>query len=434
MPSPWPGRPPLPRELLIFEPDAEGHSQEWLQHLAEFVAADETAAAISVVAPAALCAALSQAMPLVAGSRVRLLPLTPRELKYCTHRSLSISAFARWWTMRRYLHRTGANAGFFLCLDLLCLPFALGLRARHKPIGGILFRPSVHYGAIGSYRPSPGERLRDLRKDLLYRLMLRNPTVRAVLSLDPFFPAHAVSRYNRGDKVTALPDPAQPELETADLNAVVDFAPPGRTGLLLFGYLTERKGPLMVLDALRLLPPAIAARVAVLFAGRVDPAIRDGIEVRRTTLAREQADLWLRIEDRRLARSELDALVARSDVVLAPSQRFVGSSGVLLWAARAGRPVLAQEFGLVGRLTLDHRLGAVADSSDPVSLAREIERMVVDGPQTFIDLSSAATFASSRTPQRFASIVLSSLFNGAPARQHSGPNMITTPAVNTVEN
>jgi hypothetical protein len=69
---------------------------------------------------------------------------------------------------------------------------------------------------------------------------------------------------------------------------------------------------------------------------------------------------------------------------------------------------LAQEFGLVGRLTRDHHLGAVADSSDPVRLADEIERMVVCGPQTFIDLSSATTFVSSRTPQRFASTVLSS--------------------------
>jgi hypothetical protein len=31
-----------PREVLILEPDAEGHAQEWLQHLVEFVAADAT--------------------------------------------------------------------------------------------------------------------------------------------------------------------------------------------------------------------------------------------------------------------------------------------------------------------------------------------------------------------------------------------------------
>ena len=74
--------------------------------------------------------------------------------------------------------------------------------------------------------------------------------------------------------------------------------------------------------------------------------------------------------------------------------------------ARAGRPVLAQSYGLVGRLTRDHRLGRVADSSDPVKLAAEIQRMVDGGPQSFIDLSSAADFAASRTPQRFASQVM----------------------------
>ena len=88
-----------PREVLILEPDAEGHAQEWLQHLAEFVAADPTVAAISVVAPAALCTALSRSMPVVPDGRIRFIALTPRELKLCTYSSLSVAAFARWWTM-----------------------------------------------------------------------------------------------------------------------------------------------------------------------------------------------------------------------------------------------------------------------------------------------------------------------------------------------
>jgi glycosyltransferase involved in cell wall biosynthesis len=398
-----------PREVLILEPDAEGHAQEWLQHLVEFVAADTTAAAISVVAPPALCAALSRSMPVVADGRIRFIALTPRELRLCTHRSLSIAAFARWWTMRRYLARTGADSGFFLSLDLLCLPLALGLRAMGKPIAGVLFRPSVHYRTLGKYQPSPAERLRDLRKDLLYRLTLRNPCVRAVLSLDPFFPAHAESHYNHGIKVRALPEPPIMVQPDGDAAPAVDFAPPGRVGLLLFGYLTERKGPLEVLDALRLLPTHISKRTALLLAGRIDPTIHSAIKERCAALARERPELWVRIEDRWLNRAELEILVARSDVVLAPYQRFVGSSGVLLWAARAGRPVLAQEFGLVGRLTRDHRLGAVADSSDPARLAHEIERMIVHGPQNFIDVSSAKTFALSCTPYRFASTLLSSL-------------------------
>jgi glycosyltransferase involved in cell wall biosynthesis len=407
MPSRWPpdGQ---PRRILIFEPDAEGHTLEWLQHLVEFVAADRNAAALSIVAPQTLCDALACAMPRGATDRVDLMALRAREERLCRHRSLVVASFARWWTMRHYLRRSGADAGFFLSIDLLSLPLAFGLGLDDRPVSGILFRPSIHYGTFGDYRSGWREKARDIRKDLLYRLMLRNPHVHTVLSLDPFFPHYATSHYACGDKVQTVPDPAFPLIGPAR-SAVggLDFPPTERIGLLLFGYLTERKGPLVVLDALKLLPDTVASRVAVLFAGRVDPAIRDAIERRRATLHQACPGLWLRIEDRRLAQDELERLVQRSDIVLAPYQRFVGSSGVLLWAARAARPVLAQDFGLVGRLTREHRLGAVADAGDPRAIARTIERMIAEGPQSFIDSVAAKRFAAVRTPQRFATVVLS---------------------------
>ncbi|MBV8190156.1 MAG: glycosyltransferase [Alphaproteobacteria bacterium] len=399
-----------PRRILILEPDAEGHSLEWLQHLVAFTTADKSAASLCIAAPAELCDTLARSTPPQLDHRIGLLRLLPREQERCTQRSLVVASFARWSVMRRYLRLSGADAGFFLSIDLLSLPLALGLGLDGRPVSGILFRPSIHYRTLGNYRPSLKEKLRDLRKDLLYRLMLRNRHVRTVLSLDPFFPRHAASHYAGGGKVLALPDPAFPLAASPCKGAgIADFPPAGRTGMLLFGYLTERKGPLVVLDALRLLPSKVAERVAVLFAGRTDPEIRAALEARRSSLQREQPQLWFQIEDRRLERDELEALVAQSDVVLAPYQRFVGSSGVLLWAARAGRPVLAQDFGLVGRLIRDHRLGAVADASDPAALAHAIERMVVEGPQSFIDTSSAKRFAAARTPDHFAAAVLSSL-------------------------
>jgi len=393
------------RKILIFEPDPEGHALEWLEHLMAF-AAERPDTEIWLLAPEALCRALAQARPAGAADRIRVVALSPLERRLCTLRLLSVSAFARWWTMRRHLRRSGAQHGFFLMLDLLSMPLALGLGAGGRRLSGILFRPSVHYSAIGPYKPSRGERLRDGRKDLLYRLMLRNPALERVLSLDPFFPVHARNRYARGDKVVALPDPANPPVDRGPASAP-GFAPGGRVGFLLFGYLTERKGPLALLDALFLLPRDVAARVAVLFAGRVDPALREQIKQRQSELARHHPDLWLRIDDRRLDQAELASLVRQCDVVLAPYQRFVGSSGVLLWAAVSGRPVLAQEFGLVGRLTRDHRLGVSVDASDPSHIAREIVRMVECGPSTFIDGAAAASFAASRSPQRFASLVLS---------------------------
>src|SRR5207237_3091484 len=117
-----------------------------------------------------LCQVLPRRLPPIAAVRCRLVALWPLERWLCTLRLLSVSAFARWWTMRRHLRRSGAQQGFFLMLDLLSLPLALGLGAGGKRVSGILFRPSVHYGTIGPYKPSRGERLRDGRKALLYRL------------------------------------------------------------------------------------------------------------------------------------------------------------------------------------------------------------------------------------------------------------------------
>jgi len=397
--------------VVILEPETEGHPQEWLQHLMEFIAGRDVGAPVWLVTPKALCHSLAKTMPPSVIGRVRLVALSASEQRLCTHRRLWVSAFARWLTMRRYLHYTGARSGFFLSLDLLSLPLALGLSARGKSVSGILFRPSVHYGALGPYRPSAAEKLRDLRKDILYRLMLRNRTLAMVLSLDPFFPAHAAARYSHGTKVQALPDPAHPPPTSDDTRpSPPDFKPQGRVGFLLFGHLTERKGPLALLEALALLEPHIGARIAVLFAGRVDPALRGSLELRRRMLISQHPEIWLRIEDRRLDAFELSALIRRSDVVLAPYQRFVGSSGVLLWAAREGRPVLAQDYGLVGRLTREHRLGLVADSSSPLSLAVEITRMVEEGPDSFIDKRAAQAYAASHTPHIFASIILSSVF------------------------
>src|SRR6266481_2013566 len=144
-------------KILIFEPDPEGHALEWLEHLMAFVAAERRDTEIWLVAPEALCQALSGALPAGSADRIRVVALSPLERRLCTLRLLSVSAFARWWTMRRHLRRSGAQHGFFLMLDLLSLPLALGLGAgRRRHLSGILFRPSVHYGAIGPYTPSRG--------------------------------------------------------------------------------------------------------------------------------------------------------------------------------------------------------------------------------------------------------------------------------------
>jgi glycosyltransferase involved in cell wall biosynthesis len=401
---------PAGRRLVVLEPDAEGHPREWLRHLIGFTAGMASDYIVWLVVAPEVCRDLTVDLATQSTGRVRVLPLTETERKLCTHRWLAVSGFARWWTMRRYLRLLGADAGHFLSIDHVTLPLALGLGASGRRLGGILFRPSVHYPALGYRRARWREWLRDARKAVLYQLMLLNDAVRVVLTLDPYFPAYAARRYVNGKKVQAVPDPAHPPVnETADDARLAEQLPRDRMVFLLFGYLTERKGVLALLHALHGLPADVAPRVAVVLAGKVEPAIRPQVRDLCQGIELDRPDLWLHVEDRRVSSGELDALVRRSDVVLAPYQRFVGSSGVLLWAARLGKPILTQEFGLLGRLVKDYQLGLAADCSDPPALAAAIRSFVRDGAEAFINRPAAHEFANSRTPQLFAEMVFDSL-------------------------
>ncbi|MBV8534425.1 MAG: glycosyltransferase family 4 protein [Alphaproteobacteria bacterium] len=400
------------RRLVVLEPDVEGHPREWLRHLINFTAAMGAGYTVWLVVAPEVCQDLTAELATQSTARVRVLPLTDAERKFCTHRWLAVSGFARWWTMRRYLRLLGADAGHFLSIDHVSLPLALGFRAAGRRLGGILFRPSVHYPQLGCRPTRWREWLRDARKELLYQLMLLNDAVRVVLTLDPYFPGYAARRYINGTKIRAVPDPAHPPVNGTDEDLRVAERPPDdRMMFLLFGYLTQRKGVLVLLEALREIPGDIARRVAVVLAGKVDPTIRAEVQNLCGCLAIEQPDLWLHLEDRRVSTGELDALVRRADVVLAPYQRFVGSSGVLLWAARLGKPILTQDFGLLGRLVKDYQLGVAADCSDSSALAAAIRSFVQNGAAAFINAPAAHDFANSRTPQRFAQMVFDSLLH-----------------------
>jgi len=401
----------VPPHLLIFEPDPRGHTLEWLEHIQRTAGTLSHSPRISFVVASSLAKALTDLEARsnsVAESRIEILSLTDREHDLCHHRNLVVSGFARWWIVRRYLRRTGANRVLFLALDHLSLPLGLGLGLLGSEISGILFRPSVHYRTFGAYQPGLKERLRDARKHVLYQGMLNNPNVRTVFSLDPYFPAYAAHQYRSGTKVIALGDPAHPVPQpTLSERTLAKTIPLGRTAFTLFGEITERKGVLPLLAALSLLPPQIAERVSLTIAGRIDRGLQRQVDDSAARVRSTHPSLWLHIENRRLTDGEVTALVQRSDFVLAPYQRFVGSSGVLLWAAQLGKPVISQEYGLVGQLTRDHGLGLAIDTTDPHAIAHAIVTAAERGPAVYGDPKSMRAFSAGQRPDHFAARILS---------------------------
>jgi glycosyltransferase involved in cell wall biosynthesis len=218
-----------------------------------------------------------------------------------------------------------------------------------------------------------------------------------------------------GSKVRALPDPVVvvPSAGTgsavgADLQDALRGDLPVFT---LFGAISERKGALRVLEALAQLSARELAGLRVVMAGRIEPDIAGEVAERSRVLAAAGGQAaCLRIIDRYLTTAELAWLVQQSSVLLAPYQRFVGSSGVLTWAADARKPVIAQSYGLVGALVRDYRLGLAVDTTDPARIAEALRSMA--RPDQVGRAAAAArwdAFCTGRSPDEFAAAVFAGL-------------------------
>jgi glycosyltransferase involved in cell wall biosynthesis len=84
----------------------------------------------------------------------------------------------------------------------------------------------------------------------------------------------------------------------------------------------------------------------------------------------------------------------------------VGSSGVLGWAAEARKPVIAQDYGLVGALVRDYGLGLTVDTTDPARITEAMSQLLQPGQ---LEAATAAArwdaFLDGRRPQAFAATV-----------------------------
>jgi len=391
-------------DIMIFEPNMGGHHAEFTCHLMRYWLDNiEEGTLLAAIAPGLL-----EQQPRMSAGMVR----PPRTERADLETPLPGSQASLWQkgTRNREL-LTGAierhrpKHVLVMYLDHAQLALAGGLRFPFPVrISGILFHPTLHYSGHDSF--SPRSYLQGLRKRLVLRAIARNPHLDTVFTLDP---SAVPSLRSLGLNAVALPDPVvQTGTEgRAPRQMREDFAvESGRRMLLLFGSLTARKGVSQTLEALALLEASEARQIALLMAGPLDAALRPLVES-FVAKARSRGVQVIQ-HDAYIQNDAVQSFVEAADLVLAPYQRHFGSSAVLIRAAVAGRPVLSQEFGLMGANVRQHGLGQAVDTSRPPAIAAAVSGFLRN-PCLGFDPEAARRYAQANTPEQFCQTIVDRL-------------------------
>lgn len=401
--------------VMLFDLATVGHHPIYIQYLVKYWQEKELPGKLDIVVSPNF---LDEHHSIITHSKInqsqsiRFIPVEQKDYSnYISQKKIINSIFIEWDISRKYATRLKVDHCLFMYLDRLQLPIVLG---DNFPclFSGIYFRPTLHYDDFDNSLPSWKDRLRQWRQRLLLSSVLRNPQFKFLFCLDPFAVKH-IEKLNSKAKILYLPDPVQ-ICETADLKTEQLKTRLGincdRKIFLLFGYLESRKGIYQLLEAIKLLPPVACENLCLVLAGFIHPLEKLQIETLVREIAHSLPVQIITCNDF-VPEQEVHLYFQMADVILAPYQRHVGMSGILLLAAAANKPVLSSNYGLLGQLVCQHKLGMTVDSTLPHEIADGIVKFISDVPQNFYDIKMMENFAKQHFHENFASVITNNIFD-----------------------
>jgi len=365
--------------FTYFEPLSAGHCAYWAQMVLSAAARDSRISRVQLQTSAKLADRLAD---VISETKLDLTILSDEQVSAFTDGSLLGRGRAQWSHARDILTQQGGRV-FLPFFDHAIYGSILDRRPVNGKISGIIFRPPNDFG----YAPTLKRQADALRRWGTY-IAARRPGLGPLFTLDE---GAAKASGARLRKLVFLADPA-PDTKIFNNTQVIPRHD-GRRWFLVFGALAERKGVFQLLEAARRLSPQAASRIGLRFVGKLDPADSVDFISQLETLKRTHPALALELDNRFVSDDELTCEISACDVVLAPYQNHIGSSGVVLWAAAAGKRLVCQNTGAMGHQVAEHKLGLGIDCTDPDTLSRALVADIAQpNARTLLATHTAAVF------------------------------------------
>jgi glycosyltransferase involved in cell wall biosynthesis len=404
--------------LMLFDLALGGHHGNYIQHLIDWAYQQGFRGMLDIVVLPQFAeihqdvvAAIDRAkQPQI---KIELVVISAAEATGLSSRDSGMSRARRnwqeWQLFCKYAEALQTTHALIMYLDTCELPLAIGLRSP-CPFSGIYFRPTFHYQMFTNYQPNFKDKRQQWRERLTWARILNHPQLKTLFCLDPFA-VTALSSKPQHAKVVHLADPVQPyqsvssDLTTlkAQLGIAVD-----RRVFLLFGGLDERKGIYQLLEAIQLLSPELCEHMCLLLVGGTNPAQQVTIHQKIAAICQTQP-LQVIEHYEFIPEADVPSYFQLADVILAPYQRHVGMSGILLLAAAAGKPVLSSDYGLMGELAQKYQLGLVVDSTKPAEIAKALATLLLIPPQTISNPSQMKLLVEQNSIERYVNTIFQNL-------------------------
>jgi glycosyltransferase involved in cell wall biosynthesis len=381
------------KNILIFEPDESGHHSGYLFHLiSNFLINDYSYKLIVVVNPD-FFKKHPQVIEKTLSERVEWVSFTDLEYQeWKKPKSVFKRANEEWAMFCQYANTYKAVYGFFMYIDYLQLAI-LTQSPSPCPVSGILFRPTlVHYDSI-----LWKEKINFWRKNLLLRFFVKTKKLESLFSLDPFA-AKYISENWQTDKVEYLPDPVK---IYPTITSVTDFKKSlgieeNRKVFLLFGFLDSRKGISDIMNAIVNLPRELSKKGCLLIIGNWEGNEKKLFNEKMITIA-QTSDFQIITNNKFIFEEEIQQYFEVSNYILALYQKHIGMSGIMVRSAAAQKPLLANDFGLMGKIVPENELGIVVNGNIEEKFEMLLsEDVKIGNPskmKAFADLNRAENFA-----------------------------------------
>ncbi len=381
------------KNIIIFEPDESGHHSGYLFHLiSNFLINDYSFKLIVVVNPD-FFKKHPQVIKKTLSERVEWVKFTELEFKeWKKSKDVFRRANQEWAMFCDYVREYKAVYGFFMYIDYLQLAI-LTQSPPPCPVSGILFRPTlVHYDSV-----LWKEKVNFWRKNLLLRFFVKTKKLESLFSLDPFATKYIFDNWNT-DKVQFLPDPVK---IYPTITSVVELKKSlsienNRKVFLLFGFLDSRKGISDIMEAIANLPRELSKKGCLLIVGNWEENEKKIFEKKMKNIS-QISDFQVVNINNFIFEEEIQQYFEVSDYILGLYQKHIGMSGIMVRSAAAQKPLLSNNFGLMGKIVSENELGIVVKGDIQEQFEMLLSEDIQIGNPTkmkaFADLNRAENFA-----------------------------------------